>query len=115
MPNLPSWLPAYTAHESNAICQDASKSTCQRSHSEEKRDTVLSFGSLIPHAEVEHDAREQSTLGHSKEKSHNEEARHATSAAVIHDDTLQRGYYAPDKGDERQPYPRPDSLEYNVP
>lgn len=56
------------------ICEDPSKSSCKRCRTEEKRDSVLSLTSFIPHGKVKDDSGEKPTFGDSEEETGNQKS-----------------------------------------
>lgn len=82
----PAVLPDHTAHVTDTlaallailpprscfgtyICEDTAKGTSQRRSTEEKADAILPLSPFVPHAEVEHDSREQTALGDTEKES----------------------------------------------
>jgi hypothetical protein len=92
----------------NPICENSAKSSCERSTAKEKRDSILSFFSLIPHGQVVNNAWKEPRLGHAQEEPNGKEARKVLCNAHKRCDN------APNHGQSWQPELGGSALEYNV-
>lgn len=104
----PTSIPTHSIHESYSVCQNAAKCTCQRSGREEECNTVVGLSALVPHGQIEHHSREETTLRHSQEESRRNQASEALR------NTHESGNDTPQEHQGWQPELRGRALEDDV-
>ena len=94
--------------DTSATYEKPAERTGNEGGREKQSDAILLFVSLVPHAEIEHDSREEPALCDAQEKAGDEETVKASSEA--HEGTGDTPY----KSDGRKPHPRGCEFEDEI-
>ena len=99
---------ADVAHVCNAPGQNTAECASKACGAEEQSNTIMLFGALVPHAQVEHDSREEPGFRRGQKEAGDEQPGEALSEAH------QGANDAPREGESWEPEPWSREFEDNV-